>query len=91
MKTWNDYKEYVKTLDDTDKHDMEAIEEQAQIITAIIKQRNSKGMSQRELAKLCNMPQSSIARIETMKTAPKIDTLLKIFHNLGLKLTVTPA
>ena len=91
MKTWNDYKEYVKTIDDTDKHDMEAIEEQAQIITAIIKQRNSKGMSQRELAKLCNMPQSSIARIETMKTAPKIDTLLKIFHNLGLKLTVTPA
>lgn len=91
MKTWNDYKEYVKTIDDTDKHDMEAIEEQAQIITAIIKQRNSKGMSQRELAKLCNMPQSSIARIETMKTAPNIDTLLKIFHNLGLKLTVTPA
>ena len=91
MKTWNDYKEYVKTIDDTDKHDMEAIEEQAQIITAIIKQRNSKGMSQRELAKLCNMPQSSIARIETKKTAPNIDTLLKIFHNLGLKLTVTPA
>ena len=91
MKTWNDYKEYVKTIDDTDKHDMEAIEEQAQIITAIIKQRNSKGMSQRELAKLCNMPHSSIARIETMKTAPNIDTLLKIFHNLGLKLTVTPA
>ncbi|WP_405383274.1 helix-turn-helix domain-containing protein [Phascolarctobacterium sp.] len=91
MKTWNDYKEYVKAIDDTDKHDMEAIEEQAQIITAIIKQRNSKGMSQRELAELCNMPQSSIARIETMKTAPNIDTLLKIFHNLGLKLTVTPA
>ena len=91
MKTWNDYKEYVKTIDDTDKHDMEAIEEQAQIITAIIKQRNSKGMSQRELAKLCNMPQSSIARIETMKTAPNIDTFFKIFHNLGLKLTVTPA
>lgn len=89
MKTWSDYKEYAKSIDSTSKKDIEEIEELADIISAVIEQRNALGMSQRELANLCGIPQSSVARIESHKTTPNLDTLLKIMRPLGLKLTVS--
>ena len=46
---------------------------------------------QRELTEICHMPQSSVARIESYKTIPKLDTLLKITQSLGLNLTLSPA
>ena len=57
-------------------------------IYAVIQQRHALGVSQRELANLCGIPQSSVARIESLKTTPNLDTLLKIMRPLGLKLTV---
>ena len=57
----------------------------------MVEQRNALGLSQRELAALCGIPQSSVARIESFKTVPNLDTLLKIFQQLGLKLSVTAA
>lgn len=90
MKTWDQYKEHVKTVDNTAKKDIEDIENIASIVSAIVQKRNSLGISQRELANLCDMPQSSIARIESMQITPKLDTLLKIMKPLGLGLTVTP-
>ena len=88
MKTWNEYKKYVKNIDAANKEEMENIEAMASIIGSIIEHRNKLGISQRELAKLCGMPQSSIARIESYKTTPSIDTLLKIMKPLGLTLSV---
>jgi len=32
-----------------------------------------------------------VARIESFKTMPNLDTLLKIFQQLGLKLTISAA
>lgn len=89
MKTWNDYKNFVKSEDITAKQDIEEMEELAGIVSAIIEKRNSLGLSQRDLAEKCGIPQSSVARIETFKTTPKLDTLLKIMQPLGLKLTVS--
>ena len=89
MKSWNDYKNFVKNEDSTAKQDIEEMEELAGIVGAIIEKRNSLRLSQRELADICGIPQSSVARIETFKTIPKIDTLLKIMQHLGLKLTVS--
>ena len=88
MKTWNDYKAHVKSQSIADKKMIEEIEEQAAIITAVIEQRHALGISQRELANRCGIPQSSVARIESMKTTPNLDTLLKIVHQLGLKLII---
>ena len=89
MKTWNDYKKYVKNIDAANKEEMENIECMASIIGSIIEQRNSLGISQRELAELCGMPQSSVARIESYKSTPSIDTLLRIMKPLGLTLYVS--
>lgn len=90
MKTWNDYKEYVKSIDPEGKKDITEIENIASIINAVIERRNAMGISQRELASLCGIPQSSVARIESFKTTPNLNTLLKIMQPLGLKLAVLP-
>ncbi|MDO4395875.1 MAG: helix-turn-helix transcriptional regulator [Clostridia bacterium] len=89
MRTWNDYKEHVKNTDTDLRKDMEEIEAISSIVGAMIEQRNALGISQRELAEMCGVPQSSVARIESYKTTPKIDTLLKLFRPLGLTLTVS--
>lgn len=89
MKTWNDYKKHIKNVDSITGKEIEALEEQAKIISAMIEQRNALGLSQRDLAALCNIPQSSVARIESLKTTPNLSTLLKLLQPLGLKLTIT--
>lgn len=88
MKTWADYKDYVKRLDPDNKKDMEEVEAIASIIGAVIQQRNELGITQRDLAVICNIPQSSVARIESFRTTPNLDTLIKIMRPLGLKLIV---
>lgn len=89
MKTWDEYKNFVRSIDNYNKKSLDEIEEQAAIISEMIKQRKSLGLSQRELATLCGIPQSSVARIESLKTTPTLTTLLKILKPLGLKLTIT--
>ena len=91
MKTWNDYKEHVRDVDPEVSKDLEEVEELSKIVKAMVEQRNALGLSQRELAAMCGIPQSSVARIESFKTIPNLDTLLKIFQQLGLKLNVTAA
>ena len=86
MKTWQNYKNHVQALDDENKLLLEEIDELTTIVSTMIDKRNALGISQRDLAAFCGLPQSSIARIESGRTAPKLDTLLKIMHPLGLKL-----
>lgn len=91
MKTWDDYKEHVKTVDPMGAKDIEEAEEIAAIVSAMVEQRNALCLSQRDLAAMCGLPQSSVARIESCKTTPNLSTLLNIFQHLGLTLTVSPA
>ena len=88
MRTWEDYKNHVKGIDELSKKEIEEIEALASIVSAIIDKRNEMGLSQRDLAELCGIPQSSVARIETFKTTPNVETLIKLLQPLGLKLTV---
>lgn len=85
----DDYKDHVKTVDSESKKDIEEAENLASIVGAMIERRNALGISQRELATICGIPQSSVARIESFKTTPNLETLLKIFKPLDLKLTVS--
>ncbi len=85
---WNDYKIEVKRNDPVGKEIIEEAEIEAGIISDMIRQRSALGLSQRDLAELCDIPQSSIARIETGKITPRLDTLLKILKQLGLTLSV---
>lgn len=91
MRTWNDYKVHVEAVDPEMAKDIREAEAMSAIVKAMVEQRNALGLSQRELAARCGIPQSSVARIESFKTMPNLDTLLKIFQQLGLKLTVSVA
>ncbi|MGL0865290.1 helix-turn-helix domain-containing protein [Faecalibacterium duncaniae] len=91
MRTWNDYKVHVEAVDPEMAKDIREAEAMSAIVKAMVEQRNALGLSQRELAARCGIPQSSVARIESFKTMPNLDTLLKIFQQLGLKLTVSAA
>ena len=62
----------------------------SKIITTLITKRNELGLSQRDLAQICDIPQSSVARIESLKTTPRLDTLLKLSQALHLRLALTP-
>lgn len=90
MKTWNDYKEYVRTVDPEIGKTSMKLKIFPSIVSAMVEQRTSLGLSQRELAAMCGIPQSSVARIESCKTTPNLGTLLNIFQHLGLQLTVRP-
>ena len=65
MKTWNDYKAHVRSVDPEVARDIDEAENISSIVTAMVKQRNAMGLSQRELADMCGIPQSSVARIES--------------------------
>lgn len=89
MITWEDYERHAKSKNKMIKEDMELMEELAHIISTIILKRSECGYSQRELAEMCGLPHSSVARIEAARVTPNIETLIKIIKPLGLKLTIT--
>ena len=88
MKTWEQLTEELKSKNDATKTALEEAEIMAKIVSSIIERRECLGISQRELASMCELPQSSIARIESCVVVPKLDTLVKIMVPLGLKLSV---
>lgn len=61
------------------------------IIDSLIALRHSKGMTQKELAEASCLTQSVIARLESKKTTPQLDTLLKVASALGCDIAVVPA
>lgn len=90
MGDWSEYKKRVKESNPEIGKDIDEVEEISVIVGAMIQQRHNLELSQRDLAKLCGIPQSSVARIEAGKTVPNLSTLLKIFNQLGLSFSVKP-
>ena len=88
MRTWEDYKKYAKGLNPIVKKNIEEMEILAEIVSKIIERRQEIGMTQRELATVCGLPHSSVARIEACTVKPNVETLIKIMIPLGLTLKV---
>lgn len=61
------------------------------IIDRLIEERHKKGLTQKELASAASLTQSVIARLESKKATPQLDTLLKVASALGCSLEVIPA
>lgn len=73
-------------LKEKDKELVKRVEGISDIIFCIIKRRIDLGLSQRDLAVKTGIKQPMIARIETLKTIPRLDTLILIVNELGLEL-----
>lgn len=67
---------------------MEVSPEYKAIIEAIVKRRQALGWSQKEMANVLHVSQSTIGRIEAFSNIPSVETLLKIIAPLGITLTV---
>lgn len=61
------------------------------IIDLLIEQRHKQGMTQQGLAKMTNLTQSVIARLENKKTTPQLDTLLKVATALNCEIVIIPS
>lgn len=85
MRTLEDLKN-VKEHNLIVRKDIKEIDPLALIVSTIIEKRNELGYSQRELAEICGLPHSSVARIEAGTVKPKVETLIKIMKPLGLTL-----
>lgn len=88
MKSWEEYKKEIKKREDISSDDIKEMEEMAKIVQRVTQKREKLGLSQRELANLCGIPQSTVARFETFNTSPTLDTLLKLTRKLGLKVAI---
>lgn len=60
----------------------------AAIIDSLIVQRKEKGMTQNDLAKATDLTQSVIARLESKKATPQLDTLVKVIDALDCDLKI---
>lgn len=88
MTNWDEYKAHVKATDPDAAKIIDESEALAPIIGEMIIRRQELGLNQRDLAEKCGVPQSTIARMESGAVTPKMDTLIKVCRELGLKLTV---
>lgn len=90
MKKYTNFDDMFRDNDYVTEEEREQICFQVELIGKVIKAREEKGLSQRDLAELSGVKQPAIARMESMKATPKIDTLLKILAPLGYTLSITP-
>ncbi len=89
-KTVNAFAEYMADESRVSDAEREQILFQAALIGKVIEAREEKGLSQRELAELSGVRQPAIARLESMRVTPQIDTLFRILAPLGYTLSITP-
>lgn len=86
MTTWNEFR---KELNITPE-DENQIRFEKELILTMIKIREEKGLTQAQLAEMCNVKQPVIARLESATHSPRIDSILKILTQLGYTLKIVP-
>ena len=84
------FDDYINDDNCVSPEEREKINFEVALIGKMIEARETKGLSQRELAELSGVKQPAIARMESMKSTPQIDTLLKILVPLGYTLEIVP-
>ena len=86
MTTWKTLREELKLTENDEK--VIALEED--LIKTMVKIREEKGITQMQLAKMCDVKQPVIARIESSTHSPQVDSLLRILVPLGYTLQIVP-
>lgn len=79
---WADYKKQITALNQTEIKQLE-------IVAQLISRRKQLGYTQNELAERSGLKQSAIARLEREGAVPRLDTLEKVSHALGLTIALT--
>jgi transcriptional regulator with XRE-family HTH domain len=72
------------------QEEQDEIKFRLEFVGKLIEAREDKGLSQKDLADLSGLKQPAIARLESMKATPQIDTLFKLLRPLGYTLAIVP-
>ena len=83
MRKWSEVRPQLYTADEIRESNLRVA-----IIGELIKARQEKNISQRELEQLSGVKQPVISRMESGETNPKLDTLMKLLGALGKTLYV---
>jgi len=86
MPTWKELKKDLVI----NQEDLNAIQLEKDLIRTMIRIREEKGLTQSQLAQICNVKQPVIARMESSVHSPQIDSLLRILTPLGYTLQIVP-
>ena len=60
----------------------------AAVIDRLIEERRRLGITQKELAAAASLTQSVVARLESKKAVPQLDTLLRVADALGCRIEI---
>lgn len=86
MALWSEVREQLNLSEE----DENIIQIEKDLIKTLVKIREERGMTQSQLAELCNVKQPLISRMESSSHSPQIDSLLKILTPLGYTLQIVP-
>ena len=89
-KVINTFSDYMNDETRVSPTERERINFEISLIGKMIEAREEKGLSQRELAEISGIKQPAIARLESMKATPQIDTLFKVLYPLGYTIEIVP-
>jgi len=86
MKTWDELRGELRLSEEEEK----IIQIEKDLIKTMVSIREEQGLSQAELAEMCNLKQPTIARMEKNSHSPQIDSILKVLVPLGYTLQIVP-
>lgn len=86
MTTWKKLREELNLSEEDEK----VIELEKNLIQTLVEIREEKGITQTELAQMCNVRQPMIARLESSMHSPQVDSLLRVLVPLGYTLQIVP-
>lgn len=86
MRTWKDIRERL----DLSKEEETLIALEKELIRTMVKIREEQGLTQAELAEMCNVKQPVIARMEKAVHSPQVDSLLRVLNPMGYTLQIVP-
>lgn len=89
--TFDDLLNRIESEKPEERINIEVAKNISDIISALIRARTDKNLSQRELAEKCGLHQSAIARMERLQTVPRLDTVMRVASCLGMKLSISKA
>lgn len=89
-KKFTTFSDYLNDKSKVSEAERAQIEFETALIGKVIEAREAKGLSQRELAEISGVKQPAIARLESMRSTPQIDTLFKVLSPLGYTLSIVP-
>ena len=84
-KTWREVQRELYTPEE-----ISASNARVEMMIALSKTRKEKGLTQKELSEMTGIRQSAISRLENGNTPNQIDTLIRLFAAMNMKMQVVP-